>query len=115
MAMSLSDFGYLSTDLSPDSTGLPFVVFVYPKWGARHDARIKIARSRKIMRQQQLLSVAICPAVRVIRNGHGFRITEHELDLLTHWIELNRDALIRHWNGETGSGEIIEAVKPIKA
>jgi hypothetical protein len=113
MAVSLSDFGYLSTDLSPDSTGLPFVVFVYPKWGSDRQARIKISRSRRIWRQNQFLSVAIGPPVRAIRNGCGPRLTHDELDLLFRWIELNRAVLLRHWNGETDSGDIIEAVKPI--
>jgi hypothetical protein len=113
MAMSLSDFGYFSTDLSPDITGLPFVVFAYPKWASSREARIKISRSRRIWRQNQFLSVAIGPPVRAIRNGCGPRLTQDELDLLFRWVELNRDMLIRHWNGETSSMDIIEAVKPI--
>lgn len=114
MAQTLSDWGYLATDLSPDSTGLPFVVWVYPKSGSGRDVRIKISRSRKIRHQEQLLSVAIGPPVRVIKNGHGPSLTEHELRLLFRWVELNRAALIRHWHGESDSGDIIEAVKPIE-
>lgn len=113
MALTLSDFGYLSTDLTSDSTGLPFIVFVYPKWGSCHEARIKISRSRNIRRQRQLLSVAVGPPLRLIRNGHGPSLTEDELDSLTRWIELNRALLIRHWNGETDSKSIIRAVKRI--
>jgi hypothetical protein len=113
MAMKLIDFGYFSTDLTPDSTGLPFIVFAYPKWGSRCNARIKISRSRRLRRHQQLLSVEIGPPVRVIRNGCGPDLTQDELDLLFRWVELNRAALIRHWNGETGSWDIIQSVKPV--
>lgn len=98
----------------PDSTGLPFVVWVFPKAGAGHNARIKISHSCKIRCPEDLLSVAIRPSVRVIRNGHGPRLTEHEIDLLFRWVELNRAALIRHWNGGSDSMEVIEAVKEIE-
>lgn len=114
MALNLNDWGHLATDLSPSSTGLPFVVWVFSKAGARHDARIKISRSPKIRRQLQLLSVAIRPTVRVIRNGHSPRLKEHEIDLLFIWVGLNRAALLRHWNGESDSGDIIEAMKRIE-
>jgi hypothetical protein len=86
---------------------------VNSKWGSGREARIKISRSRRIWRQNQFLSVAIGPPVRVIRNGHGPSLTEHERRLLFSWVELNRSALIRHWNGETDSMDIIEAVKPV--
>jgi hypothetical protein len=81
--------------------------------GARHGARIKISRGRRIWRRNQFLSVAIGPPVRAIRNGCGPRLTQDELDLLFRWIELNRNVLIRHWNGETDSIDIIKSVKPI--
>ncbi len=114
MAQTLSDWGYGATNLSPASTGLPFVVWVFPKAGARHDARIKISRSPKIRRQHQLLSVAIDPPVRVIRNGYGPTLSERELRLLFSWVELNRTPLIRHWNGDSDSGDIIKAVKRVE-
>jgi hypothetical protein len=83
--------------------------------GARHSARIDISRTLKVRRRKQLLSVAIGPPVRAIKNGCGPRLSQDELNLLFRWVELNRDVLIRHWNGETDSGDIIEAVKPITA
>jgi len=113
--LNFSDWGYFMANLGPGSTGLPFVVFISPKAGVSHDARVRIARSLKVRRFSQLLSVAIRPTVRIIRNGCGPRITQQELELLTRWIELNRDVLIKHWDGEIESTEeVLRALKPIK-
>jgi hypothetical protein len=68
-----------------------------------------------VRRPDELLSVEIHPTVRVIHNGHGFPITEHELGLMTRWVELNREVLLRNWSGETDSGDIIEALKSVTA
>jgi hypothetical protein len=114
--LTFSDWGHFMAILGPKSTGLPFVVYISPKAGARHDARIRIARTPRVRGFSQMLSVAIRPTVRVVRNGQGPRISQHELDLMTRWIELNRDVLLKHWDGEILSTvEVLQALKPIKA
>ncbi|MGC2414086.1 MAG: hypothetical protein WA459_15475 [Stellaceae bacterium] len=81
-------------NLRPERTGLPFVVFISQKGGARHDVRVKIARGAKV-RPSEMVTVALRPNVRVIRGLLG----PDDLDLLTEWIELNKDVLIQYWDG----------------
>ena len=55
-------------NLRPERTGLPFVVFISQKGGARHDVRIKLARAAKV-RPAEMLTVAVRPAPRLIRGA----------------------------------------------
>lgn len=81
-------------NLRPERTGLPFVVFISQRGGARHDVRIKLARSPRV-RPSEMITVALRPAPRVIRG----QISAHEFDLVKKWLSLNADALIDYWNG----------------
>jgi hypothetical protein len=98
-------------NLRPEATGLPFVVFISQKGGARHDVRVKVARGAKV-RPSEMVTVAVRPAVRVVRG----RLDPQDLDLLTRWIELNRDVLIDYWDGVIEyTEEAIRAIRPIGA
>ena len=40
----------------------------------------------------------------------------HELALLTRWVDLNRDALIKYWDGEIEcTSDVLQVLKPISA
>jgi hypothetical protein len=96
-------------NLRSERTGLPFVVFISQKGGAGHDVRVKVARSAKT-RPSEMVTVAVRPTVRVVRG----QLDPRQLDLLTRWIELNRDVLIDYWDGVIEYTEdAINAVKPI--
>src|SRR5438046_989242 len=57
---------YEMANLRPERTGLPFVVFISQRGGARHDIRVKVARGAKV-RPSEMITVAIRPNVRVVR------------------------------------------------
>ncbi len=98
-------------NLRPERTGLPFIVFISQKGGARHDVRIKVARAARV-RSSEMVTVAIRPSVRVVRGS----LDAHDLDLLTQWIDLNRDTLIDYWNGIIEYTEdAMSAIKPVGA
>ena len=100
-----------TANLRPERTGLPFIVFISQKGGARHDVRIKIARAARV-RPSEMITVAIPPSVRVVRG----RLDPHDLNLLTQWIDLNRDALVDYWNGIIEYTEdAMNAIRPIGA
>src|SRR5438477_5106131 len=80
-------------NLRPERTGLPFVVFISQRGGARHDVRVKVARGARV-RPSDMVTVALRPAVRVIRG----RLEPSELALLTRWIDLNREILVQYWD-----------------
>ena len=108
VAPETEDF-FEMANLSPKRTGLPFVVWISPKAGAPHDVRVKVSLGPKA-RSSDLVSVAIRPDVHVV----GGTITPHDLALLQKWIELNRDVIIKYWDGEIEYTEdAIAALKPI--
>jgi hypothetical protein len=97
-------------NLSPKRTGLPFVVWVSPKAGAPHDVRVKVSRSPKVHRSE-LISVAIRPDVHVVAGD----LSADDLALLREWVELNRDVIIKYWDGDIEYTEdAIAALKPIE-
>ena len=82
-------------NLRPERTGLPFVVFISQRGGARHDVRVKIAPGARV-RASEMVTVALRPSVRVLRG----RLDQADLGLLTRWVELNRDVLVKYWDGD---------------
>lgn len=97
-------------NLRPERTGLPYVVFISQRGGARHDVRVKIARGPRV-KPSEMVTVAIRPAVRVIRG----RLDPEEFALLADWVDLNRDVLVRYWDGEIEYTEdAIAALQPLR-
>jgi len=93
----------------PERTGLPFVVFIWQRGGARHDVRVKVAPGAKIL-PSEMVTVAVRPNVRVIRGT----LDPRDLALLTRWIELNRNTLVDYWNGDIEYTEdAIAAIVPV--
>ena len=92
-------------------TGLPFVVFILQDIGIIPEVRIEIARSHRVLRSETV-KVAIRPTVR-LKDGY---LDAHELALLTRWVDLNRDALIKYWDGEIEStSDVLQVLKPVVA
>jgi hypothetical protein len=82
-------------NLRPERTGLPFVVFISQRGGARHEVRVKVAPSARV-RPAEMVTVALRPDVRVVRG----KLDRADMARLRRWIELNRDILVRYWDGE---------------
>jgi hypothetical protein len=102
---------YEMANLRPERTGLPFVVFISQRGGARHDVRVKVAPGAKV-RPSEMVTVAIRPNVRVVRGA----MEPRDLALLTRWIELNRNTLLDYWNGDIEYTEdAIAAIVPVGA
>jgi hypothetical protein len=98
-------------NLRPERTGLPFVVFVSQKGGARHDVRVKVAHGAKV-RPSDMVTVAIRPSVRVVRG----KLDPSDLAQLRRWINLNQEILIKYWDGVIEYTEdAIAALQPISA
>jgi len=97
-------------NLPPKRTGLPFVVWISPKAGAPHDVRVKVSKGPKV-HPAELISVAIRPNVHVVGSG---KISAQDLALLEKWAEVNKDVLIKYWDGDIEYTEdAIAALKPI--
>jgi hypothetical protein len=84
----------------PERTGLPFVVFISQRGGARHDVRVKVG-PRSEGPPFEMITVALRPSVRVVRG----RLDPHDLALLRQWIDINQRALIDYWDSVIGYTE----------
>jgi hypothetical protein len=102
---------YEMANLRPERTGLPFVVFISQRGGARHDVRVKVARAPRV-RPSEMVTVALRPTVRVVRG----RLDPHDLALLRQWMDINEQVLIDYWNGVIGYTEdALNSLRPIDA
>ena len=98
-------------NLRPERTGLPFVVFISQKGGARHDVRVKVAHGARV-RSSDMVTVAIRPSVRVVRG----KLDPSDLAQLSRWIDLNRETLIKYWDGVIEYTEdALTALRPVSA
>jgi hypothetical protein len=90
-------------------TGLPFVVWISYRGGAQHDVRVKVSPGPKAL-PSEMASVAIRPNVRVVEG----EMDAADLTLLTKWIELNHDVLVKYWDGEIDTKDAIDEIRPLK-
>jgi hypothetical protein len=96
-------------NLHPERTGLPFVVFISQRGGARHDVRIKLARSPRV-RSSEMITVSLRPTPRVLRG----RLDTREFALIQEWLDLNADVLVDYWNGVIEYTEdVMDALKKL--
>jgi hypothetical protein len=95
-------------NLFPKHTGLPFVVWISYRGGARHDIRVKVSPGPKAL-PLEMTSIAIRPDIRVVQGS----LSGGDLALLSKWIEMNRDVLLRYWEGDIDTKDAIEAIQPI--
>ena len=103
-----SDDFFEMADLFSKHTGLPFVVWISYKGGARHDVRVKVSPGPKAL-PSEMASVAIRPEIRVVQGDLG----PSDLALLSRWIEINRDTLVRYWEGDIDTKDAIDEIRPV--
>jgi len=102
--------GYAMTSLSPASTGLPFVVFIFQNLDDKQDLQIQVGRSYKAW-PRETVTILIRPTVRV--SGRKRDFTERELALAAQWVGINRETLIKHWDRDIEFTEdVLRVVKP---
>jgi hypothetical protein len=102
------DAGYLMSNVGPEKTGLPFVVWISLNIGDQYDVRVWVSHTPK---RSRLVAVAIRPSVRVVGRG---TLSAADLALIRQWVELNRDVIVRHWDGDIfSSADALDALKPL--
>jgi hypothetical protein len=99
--------------LSPSLTGLPMVVWISERGGARHDARVRVSlvygwRARP----DHTALVSLRPDVRAVA---GPALDPRDLELVRHWVDLNRDALLAYRNGDLLTDEVIAKLRSVAA
>jgi len=95
-------------NLFPKHTGLPFVVWISYRGGARHDVRVKVSRNAKAL-PGEMASVAIRPQVEIVEGEMSGR----DFLLLREWIEKNRAVLVSYWEGDIDTQDALEALAKV--
>jgi hypothetical protein len=91
-------------------TGLPFPVWILPRGNARHDVWVGAAFGSKAGKSE-LVSVAIRPNFRIVKGTMG----GSELACLRQWVDVNRDVIVKYWEGEIWHYEEAAAsIKPVR-
>jgi len=105
------DFFFMS-NLPPSFTGLPFVVWISQKGYAKHDCRVKVSMGPKV-KPGDFVTVTVRPEVREIPSRGILR--PDQMRALTRWIGLNRDVLVKFWEGDIEyTNEVLEQLKPLE-
>jgi len=105
-----SDDFFEMANLFSKHTGLPFVVWISYKGGAQHDVRVKVSPGPKAF-PSEMASVAIRPEIRVMQG----ELSPGDLALLSRWIEINRETLLKYWDGDIDTKDAIDAIRPISS
>jgi hypothetical protein len=106
--MRAIDF-FLMSNLAPSFTGLPFMVWIGQRGYRKHDCQVKVGPGVK---PGDLVTVTVRPEVREIPSA-GI-LPPEEMRALTRWIELNRDVLVKFWEGDIEyTNEVLEQLKPL--
>lgn len=97
-------------NIRPELSGLPFIVWISEKCGARHDVRVKVSPGPRVREFSATISVR--PQIEVLAG----ELSPRDLHLVRDWIELNRDVIVRYWNGDIlYTDEALAALKPLPA
>lgn len=95
-------------NVRPEISGLPFIVWISEKGGARHDVRVKVSAGPRA--REFAASVSVRPAVEVVAGELSLR----DLELVRAWIDLNRDVIVKFWDGDIlYTDEALAALKRI--
>lgn len=108
--LDLEEDPFTLTNLRPRRTGLPMTVYVGFRGGAKHDARVKVSLFHgDRIDLNEVAIVSIRPEPKLL---HG-QLSRTDLDLVRRWVDLNRAALLDHWEERTDGMDLIEALKPL--
>jgi hypothetical protein len=109
--MLVEDELFLMANLYPKRTGLPFIVWISVRGGARHAIRVKVSRGPKV-KPEELITVGLLPKVYEL-SADEYQLTREELELLQRWVDLNWGPLIEYWNEDIDTAEVIERLKKL--
>jgi len=104
-----SNFDLLTemSNISKQKTGLDYIVWLFPNTGKeKHGARIKI----KVDNEYVPITISDEPEVKSF-----VKIDSKKLNKIKNWIILNKEILLKYWNGkgEVAIDEILDKLKEV--
>jgi hypothetical protein len=101
---------YEMANLYPRTTGLPMTVWVSPRGGARHDARIEVSpQPGDRMVPEGAASVAIRPEPRLVAGN----LDAAAFRAVAGWIAVNREVLLDYWDGTADTADLIQRLSRV--
>lgn len=95
--------------LRPQTTGLPFVVWISPRGAAQHDVHIKLSRTPKA--GPDWMTVTVRPDVRDLSGT----LAAGKLERVRRWVALNREVLVQFWDGDIAYTEdVLPLIKAVQ-
>lgn len=94
---------YLMSNLHPEDTGLPMVVWLSHRGRARHDARAKVQQSHgSRAAPYDTVPIAVRPEPAVVAG----QLPAADLRVVSDWIKLNQTVIIDYWERAIGTLEL---------
>ncbi len=98
-------------DLSPRVAGLPMIVRVSQRGGARHDACVRVSLEHgHRMRADRTCSVSVQQTVQIVA---GAGLSGEDLALVRAWIGRSRRVSLDHWDGRIAADALLERLAKI--
>ena len=83
-------------------------IWVAPKYGARHDLRIKVMQHHgDRMDPGDLAVVALRPGVRIVAG----QLAASDLRAIERWVDLNWPAILDHWEEKIDGAELVQRLR----
>jgi len=97
------------SNLFPDDTNVSgYTIWISTKSGReQHNARIKISNS------DGEAEISIWGKPEVKKSKGKIKLSGKKYNRLLDFIELNKDALLRHWIGKTSSAQFTKEIQPL--
>lgn len=102
-------------NLKPEETGLPVIVYVSDKGNSQHGPRIKVQNDYSSKVTNDWFSITIETNAKVPNSQSHIKIKVKDKDLVKvkQWISLNKDLLLKYWNGAITTTTFIKEFKKL--
>jgi hypothetical protein len=99
---------FTMVNLRGRSTGLPMNVWIGPRGGAKHAARIKVQTNHDEKFDLDNLAAVSVEELPQVKVG---RLAAADLAFVRRYIALNRKAILDHWAEKIDGSELVKALK----
>lgn len=103
------------TNLKPEETGLPVIIYVSDKGNSQHGPRIKVQNDYSSKVTNDWFSVTIANDAKVpdSQSHIKIKVKAKDIDKVKQWVRLNRDLLLKYWNGTITTTTFIKEFKKL--
>jgi hypothetical protein len=113
-AAMVEDDLFEMSNITPKTTGLPYVVWVSKGARMRHGPRVKAYASKGKERRDEIV-VTIAEEPQVMRQPRRPRIPAENVHQLVAFVRQNREVLLRYWqDDEMGIEELLVGLRPVR-